>query len=360
MGGHAARRRGAMRRGVHLPGRPAGGGSGGVRRGRAAARRPSRHGLFRPLHQLPGADAADPRRDGGAGRAGLRRAGLRRAEGRADRQARHLGGRRQGHLREAQAGAGRDRRPGRLHRPARLGHRGKAWGQPGRVSPSDRAGGGIQPGRERSEERSVGEECRYWRDWSSDVCSSDLKGAQTGKLASWVGGDRAAYEKHKRVLDAIGDQAAYIGPIGSGTVAKLVHNLSGYAIQTVRAEVFSMGVKAGMDPLELWKAIRQGSLGRRRTFDRVADQFLVDKYEPPAFALKLAHKDVTLAVGLGREVGVPMRLCNLVMEEMTEGLNRGWAALDSRIPMKLQLERAGVAIQCDLAAVQAVLDGDKA
>ena len=189
--------------------------------------------------------------------------------------------------------------------------------------------------------------------------SGGPKGAQTGKLAIWVGGDRATYEKHKRVLDAIGDQAAYIGPIGSATVAKLVHNLSGYAIQTVMAEVFSMGVKAGMDPLELWKAVRQGSLGRRRTFDRVADQFLVDTYDPPAFALRLAHKDVTLAVGLGREVGVPMRLCNLVMEEMTEGLNRGWAALDSRIPMKLQLERAGVAIRCDPAAVQAVLDGDK-
>src|SRR5581483_10260765 len=28
----------------------------------------------------------------------------------------------------------------------------------------------------RSEERRVGKECRYWRDWSSDVCSSDLLG----------------------------------------------------------------------------------------------------------------------------------------------------------------------------------------
>ncbi len=65
------------------------------------------------------------------------------------------------------------------------------------------------------------------------------------------------------------------------------------------AEVFSMGVKAGMDPLELWAAIRQGSLGRRRTFDRVPDQFLIDKYDPPAFSLKLAHKDVSLAVQRG-------------------------------------------------------------
>ena len=190
--------------------------------------------------------------------------------------------------------------------------------------------------------------------------SGGPKGAETGRLAIWVGGDRAAFERHRRVLDAIGDQVAYIGPIGSATVAKLVHNLAGYAIQTVMAEVFSMGVKAGMNPLELWKAIRQGALGRRRTFDRVADQFLVNSYDPPAFALKLAHKDVTLAVGLGRELGVPMRLCNLVMEEMTEALNRpGWAALDSRIPMTLQLERAGVTIRCDPAAVQAVLDADE-
>ena len=190
--------------------------------------------------------------------------------------------------------------------------------------------------------------------------SGGPKGAESGKLAIWVGGDEETYRKHKPVLDAIGDQAAYIGPIGAATVAKLVHNLSGYAIQTVMAEVFSMGIKAGMDPLELWTAIRQGSLGRRRTFDRVADQFLVNKYDPPSFSLKLAHKDVTLAVGLGREVGVPMRLCNLVMEEMTEGMNRGWAALDSRIPMTLQLERAGVSVQCDPAAVQAVLDADGA
>lgn len=189
--------------------------------------------------------------------------------------------------------------------------------------------------------------------------SGGPKGAISGKLAIWVGGDKPTYDKCKKVLDAIGDQAAYIGPIGSATVAKLVHNMSGYAIQTVMAEVFSMGVKAGMEPLDLWKAIRQGSLGRRRMFDRVADQFLIDHYDPPSFALKLAHKDVSLAVGLGREVGVPMRICNLVMEEMSEARNRGWDALDSRVPMKLQLERAGVEIKCDPAAVQAVLDADK-
>jgi len=190
--------------------------------------------------------------------------------------------------------------------------------------------------------------------------SGGPKGAESGRLAIWVGGDRAVYEKFKPVLDSFGDQAAYIGPIGSATVAKLVHNMAGYAIQTVMAEVFSMGVKAGMDPLELWAAVRQGALGRRRTFDRVADQFLVDRYDPPSFSLKLAHKDISLAVDMGRELGVPMRLCNLTLEEVNEALARGWENLDSRAPMKMQLERAGVAIRCDPAAVQAVLDADPA
>ena len=77
-------------------------------------------------------------------------------------------------------------------------------------------------------------------------------GAASRKLAIWVGGDENVFDQHKAVLDAIGDKAAYIGPIGSATVAKLVHNMSGYAIVCVLAETFTMGVKAGIEPLALW------------------------------------------------------------------------------------------------------------
>lgn len=188
--------------------------------------------------------------------------------------------------------------------------------------------------------------------------SGGPKGAASGKLAIWVGGDKPTFDKHKKVLDAIGDQAAYIGGIGSATVAKLVHNMAGYAIQTAMAEVMTMGVKAGMDPVDLWAAIRQGSLGRRRTFDRITEQFMPGEYDPPAFALKLAHKDVTLATSLGRELGVPMRFCQLVLEEMNEALNRGWGHRDSRVPMLLQVERAGVEMKADKARIAAVYAND--
>ena len=174
--------------------------------------------------------------------------------------------------------------------------------------------------------------------------SGGPRGAASGKLALWVGGDKGAFERFQPVLNAIGDQARYVGPAGQATVAKLVHNCAGYAVNAALAEAFTMGVKAGVDPLVLFESIRQGALGRRRTFDALIDQFLPNTYDPPAFALRLAHKDVSLAVALGREVGVPMRLCNLTLEEMTEALNRGWADRDSRVALELQKERAGVKI----------------
>jgi len=172
-------------------------------------------------------------------------------------------------------------------------------------------------------------------------------GAASRKLAIWVGGDEGVFNRHRAVLDAIGDKPAYIGPIGSATVAKLVHNMSGYALVCALAETFAMGVKAGVEPLALWQAVRQGAAGRRFTFDALIDQFLPGKYDPPAFALKLAHKDVSLANALGRELGLPMRMCNLVLAEMTEALARGWGGRDSRSVMLLEQERAGIEIAVD-------------
>jgi len=177
--------------------------------------------------------------------------------------------------------------------------------------------------------------------------SGGPSGAASRKMAIWVGGDRATYDKFKPVLDAMGDRPSYVGGIGTATVAKLVHNMSSYAISCALAETFTMGVKAGMDPVALWEAVRQGVTGRRLTLDGLLEQFLPGKYDPPNFALKLATKDVKLATMLGRELGVPMRMCNLAYAEMVEACNRGWEGRDSRVVMLLEQERAGVEIAAD-------------
>jgi 3-hydroxyisobutyrate dehydrogenase len=183
-------------------------------------------------------------------------------------------------------------------------------------------------------------------------------GAASGRLALWVGGEEAVFQRHKSVLDAMGDQARYVGPIGAGSVAKLVHNCAGYAMQTALGEVFALGVKGGVEPLALWEAVRTGAVGRRRSFDGLIDQFLPGMYDPAAFALRLAHKDVSLATQLGRELGVPMRIANLALAEMTEAMNRGWENRDSRAPLLLQLERSGVEVAVEPGRIEAVLERD--
>ena len=56
---------------------------------------------------------------------------------------------------------------------------------------------------------------------------------------------------------------------------------------------------------------------------------------------------MTLATQLGRDFNVPLRIANLALAELSEALNRGWGDRDSRSPMVLQQERAGVEIRVD-------------
>ena len=183
-------------------------------------------------------------------------------------------------------------------------------------------------------------------------------GAKSGKMAIWVGGDKATFDKYKSVLDSMGDAARYIGPIGAGSIAKLVHNLSGYILGSALAETFTMGVKAGLEPDALWEAVRQGALGRRRTFDTMHRNYLPQDFDPPNFALQLARKDVALACEVGREFDVPMKLAHTVLAEMTEAINRGWGHRDSRVAMMLQNERAGVDIKVDSARLDEIFEND--
>ena len=179
-------------------------------------------------------------------------------------------------------------------------------------------------------------------------------GAKSRKLALWVSGDKAEFERHKLVLDAIGDQAMYVGPIGTGTVASSCTTPRATRSWPRSPKCSRWESKPGSSP---------SRCGRRCARGRSAEEnlrpprraVLPGVFDPSAFALKLAHKDITLATELGRELNVPLRIAALVHEELTEALNRGWAERDSRIFMLLQEERAGVNIAVPADEVQEAL-----
>ena len=82
---------------------------------------------------------------------------------------------------------------------------------------------------------------------------------------------------------------------------------------------------------------------RQRKFTKcyTARDIFQGKFDPPNFALRLARKDVALALELARDYDVPMEAATHAYNELTSSINRGWGHLDSRISLLLQEERAG-------------------
>jgi len=176
--------------------------------------------------------------------------------------------------------------------------------------------------------------------------SGGVGGARHGTLQVMVGGDEAVYRRVKPVLEAIGDKVGYMGPIGAGTIAKLVHNTISLCTRAIVAEGFTLGVKAGVRPEALLEAVRGGSFGQGLILSRVVpDVVFKGDFDTQNFALRLARKDLGLATALAREFEVPMALASIVEQHMIEALARGWGERDSNASWQLQEERAGIAVR---------------
>jgi 3-hydroxyisobutyrate dehydrogenase len=176
--------------------------------------------------------------------------------------------------------------------------------------------------------------------------SGGVPGARSGKLAVLVGGDEALYTRIKPVLDAIGDKVTWVGGIGCGTVAKLVHNMVSACSRMAIAEGMTLGMKAGVAPEVLLDALSKSSFGQGRVLkDMIPNTVFPGAFDDVNFALKLLRKDVGLATELGREYHVPMMIAALAEQQLEEALGRGWGDKDSMTFFRLQEERAGVEIR---------------
>jgi 3-hydroxyisobutyrate dehydrogenase len=175
--------------------------------------------------------------------------------------------------------------------------------------------------------------------------SGGMEGAKTRDLLVMVGGERAVFERVRLVLDAMASRVMYTGGIGNGSVCKLMHNCASFSLDLIMAECWTAGVKAGVRPETLVDVFMNAALGHQMSLKvRLPATYLRGDFDA-RFALKLAHKDLALAVELGRAHDVPMRLSTLCTQELADAMARGWAERDASIALTLQEERAGVQVR---------------
>ncbi|MBI2907173.1 MAG: NAD(P)-dependent oxidoreductase [Chloroflexi bacterium] len=189
-----------------------------------------------------------------------------------------------------------------------------------------------------------------FKDKGASVMDAPVAGgpsiARDARLAVTVGGDEDAFRRAEHLLRIIGADVTYVGAVGNGCICKLMINCIVYSLIAIAGECFTAGVKAGVKPKDLWKAVAASGVGKCSTFQRTLPRhYFSGRFDPPDFSLDLALKDISLATALGREFNVPMAIGNLTLNDIMAGVNRGWGEKDSRIMLLIQEERAGVEVR---------------
>ena len=127
--------------------------------------------------------------------------------------------------------------------------------------------------------------------------------AADGSLVVFVGGERAAYEQVRPLLDIIGNHIFYLGPSGAGATMKLVANsLLGAGMQAL-AEALVLGQRAGLDRTTLLDVLEQTAVvtpGQKHKLQNVR----AGEY-PVEFPLRLMYKDLLNVERLAGQRAVP-------------------------------------------------------
>ena len=170
--------------------------------------------------------------------------------------------------------------------------------------------------------------------------SGGTEGAETRDLLIMVGGEPTVFARARPVLDALAERVRHVGPIGCGAVCKILHNCASFTLDLTMAECWTVAVKAGVAPATIVEVFKQAALGQMMSLNvRLPATYLRGNFDP-RFALRLARKDLGLALELARAYDTPMRLGALCEQEMIEAIARGWADRDASIFLTLQEERA--------------------
>jgi len=142
-----------------------------------------------------------------------------------------------------------------------------------------------------------------------------------GTLSVMCGGKKEVWDKYYDLLMAMAGSVVYVGPIGSGNVAKLANQMIVAANIGAVAEALTFAEKAGTDPELVYQAIR-GGLAGSTVLDAKAPMMLAGNYKP-GFRIDLHIKDLNNALNAAHAINMPVPMTAHMMEVMQELKNHG-------------------------------------
>ena len=163
-----------------------------------------------------------------------------------------------------------------------------------------------------------------------------------GTLSVMCGGKKEIWEKYYDLLMSMASSVVYVGPIGSGNVAKLANQMIVAANIGAVAEALTFAKKAGTDPALVYEAVR-GGLAGSAVLDAKGLMMLEGNYRP-GFRIDLHIKDLTNALNAAHAINMPVPLTAQMMEVMQELKNHDEGSMDHSGIVKYYERTAGISI----------------
>lgn len=163
---------------------------------------------------------------------------------------------------------------------------------------------------------------------------------EQGSLMIFVGGDERDLHRATPYLSLLGNEIIHMGGNGMGLCMKLVSNsLLGLGLHAL-AEAFALGLRSGIDRGKLLEALAKSSVvapGHKPKLENAR----LNRY-PPAFSIRLMHKDFGLIMRQASALSVPMP-ATAVAQQMCAAERHKELEEDYSAVIRLMEELAGAA-----------------
>jgi 3-hydroxyisobutyrate dehydrogenase-like beta-hydroxyacid dehydrogenase len=150
--------------------------------------------------------------------------------------------------------------------------------------------------------------------------------ADKGKLLALFGGDPEYLEKLQPVVSCFADRFPNLGESGSGHITKLIFNFIALSYVNIYAMAFPLTEKMGLDNQQLYELLQTTGMSCGTLKFYVPK--MIDKTYDMAFALELAHKDLSYVKSMFEEYQVPAFALDGILNLLRTSIRDGKAKED--------------------------------
>ena len=140
--------------------------------------------------------------------------------------------------------------------------------------------------------------------------SGGQAGAENGMLTVMVGGDEAAFDKARPVIDAYARMVGLMGPAGAGQLTKMINQICIAGLVQGLAEGIHFGKKAGLDIEKVVEVISKGAAGSWQMENR-HKTMNAGKYDF-GFAVDWMRKDLGICLAEANRNGAKLPVTALI------------------------------------------------